>query len=287
MYEATSLDVQLCSVETEDGIRLHGVLQRSDRPADAVADVILLIHGTGGNFYSGGVLDVCARQARAAGLSVLRVNTRGHDLVATLPGGRRGGGAYERVSDCPLDLEAWTRFLADQELHRIVLVGHSLGGVKAIYSVSNRTLPNVVGVAAISPPRLNHQQLAASPLSLAFPDDFRRAEEAVAIGRPEELLHVMQPLPMIITAGGFLEKYGPASPYDIVRLLPGATVPVLIVLGGQTVTVNPAFLGLPEQLAQLDSPQLTIRTVPGADIQYRQDPEAPFALVQQWLRSGR
>src|SRR5262245_40879639 len=95
--------VELCRVKTSDGLLLDGALRipagaRSGLPIDAC----LLIHGTGSSFTAPGLLEAFANQTAAAGIPSLRVNTRGHDLMARIPtekGSVLGGAAYENIAD--------------------------------------------------------------------------------------------------------------------------------------------------------------------------------------------
>ncbi len=79
--------VELCRVATSDGLLLDGALRipsgpRGHQPIDAC----LLVHGTGSNFTAPGLMEAFANQASAAGIASLRVNTRGHDLMALARG---------------------------------------------------------------------------------------------------------------------------------------------------------------------------------------------------------
>src|SRR4051812_20844740 len=98
--------LELVQVTTADGLRLDGLLDTPARPSDApsapTVDAWLLLHGTGSNFYSGGLLGSLATRLVAAGAVALRVNTRGHDQVSaayTPRGPRWIGAAFERVAD--------------------------------------------------------------------------------------------------------------------------------------------------------------------------------------------
>lgn len=284
--------VELCQVETADGVRLDGAWAPAPDPsaqAAGPARTALLIHGTGGHFYGRGVLARFADEAWAAGWNVLRVNTRGHDLVAHGTGSgplARGGAAYERLGDCTHDLTAWLTWLARAGHGPVAVVGHSVGGLKALYAQAHQPHPAVVAVAAISPPRLAHSRLAAHPAAAEFRRDFERAQGLAAAGRAEELMWVQQPLPLLITAGGLLEKYGPAETYDYVRWISAAACPLLALFGGQTLATNPAFDGAAETLQSLALPHLSVQVVPDADMQYRSAPGAPFAIFSAWLAQG-
>ena len=91
--------------------------QAPARPSSAVVAGCVLVHGTGSNFYGSTLFDPLAERLLPLGVGVLRVNTRGHDLMstaATARGGRRCGAAYEVVDDCRHDLAAWIGWLAER-----------------------------------------------------------------------------------------------------------------------------------------------------------------------------
>lgn len=285
------MNADLCRVEAEDGIFLDGVLTRpADGSTDLPVDACVLVHGTGSNFYAPGVLEAFAAQARASGLAVLRINTRGHDGLCSLPahhGSIPGGAAYEDVSDCVLDLWAWLDWLQAQGYQRILLVGHSMGGVKSLYTMARRPHPLVTGVVGISPPRFCHEHFRTHPAADAFREDWQRATELVEQGYSQMLMAVRQPMPFVYTAAGFLSKYGPEDKYDYLSLLPAVTLPVLIVLGTETVAQSPAFDTQPQMLSEIAQrqPTLAVELVEGATIHYSTAPERPFELFREWCRT--
>src|SRR5947208_281114 len=129
------MSCELVSVQTADGVGLHGTLRRpaTGFGAPAAFDCVVLHHGASANFYGASPLfDRLERGLVAAGSAVLRVNNRGHDIVFN---GSRGllGSAYEIVDDCRHDLRAWTDFGENSGFRRIAHWGHSLGALKSIY----------------------------------------------------------------------------------------------------------------------------------------------------------
>ena len=280
--------LRLCRVTTADGLHLDGAFQPPDSPSLRRNVALVLIHGTGGNFYSAGILATIAAQAVADGCDVLRINTRGHDLVATIPGNQssvRGGAAYERVGDAHLDVTAWCDWLAEQGIEQAFVLGHSLGGVKALWSQALAAHPSVQGVIGVSPPRFVHRRFQGDPRCDAFRRDFVLATQHVAEGRAEFLMTVTQPLPLLITAGGYVDKYGPDDPLDYVPMLPQIRCPKLILVGSQSVETNPALESLPSDLEPLaaNDPQLTFELIPGADLNYRNDPAEPWRRIRGWI----
>ena len=161
------------------------------------------------------------------------------------------GAAYEIVQESRLDLAAWVGWLAEQGYGRIALMGHSLGAVKAIYSLSHDddgALAAVVCLLAISPPRLAYSQFCAGPRAAEFQTELAEAEGHLREGRGETLMSVRFPLPYLVTAAGYVDKYGPAERYNLLKFASRVACPALYTFGSLEVQQNAAFQGLPEQL---------------------------------------
>ncbi len=283
--------VNLVQTTTRDGVRLDGTLQR---PADQAGlglgvDGVCLVHGTGGNFYSSTLFDSLAERLLGLGCAVLRVNTRGHDGISTAMtarGGRRLGAAYEALDECRHDLAAWTDWLREQTGPRVVLVGHSSGAVKCLYALAQEPQIGAAGVIAISPPRLSYSWFCASPEGAGFLEGYAEAERQVTAGQPGALLEVKLPLPMVITAAGYLEKYGPDERYNYVQLVRGLPCPALVTFGAIEAEHSMAFRGAAEALAELGRPpdRLAVETIPGADHFYTDRRGELAERVGAWLR---
>jgi pimeloyl-ACP methyl ester carboxylesterase len=286
--------VDLVQVTTRDGVRLDGMLQRAARPGAAGLDVDgwVLVHGTGGNFYSSTLFDVLGARLLEMGCAVLRVNTRGHDGISTAVtdrGGRRLGAAYEVVDDCRHDLAAWLEWLGGQVGPRIGLLGHSLGAVKAIYALAQEPHLPAVRVVAVSPPRLSYSWFCTSPEGPEFLAMYQTAEKEMTAGRPETLLEVKLPLPFAITAAGYMEKYGPEERYNYLHLLGAVGCPTLVTLGTIEAANNMAFRDAAEVVAELSKkyPRIALQTVPGADHFYTGVRPELVARVETCLREQR
>src|SRR5688572_8409031 len=148
--------VELVRTTTSDGHRLDGsLLNPAATPSSQLeVDAFLFLHGVGGNFYSGNMYDHLSQKLSQGGAAVLRVNTRGHDSISicwTSIGPVRHGAAYEVVDHCRYDVSAWIAFLQSRGYSRIGLIGHSLGGIKGIYSAALETNSAVRCLIACSP----------------------------------------------------------------------------------------------------------------------------------------
>ena len=87
--------VSLVSARTRDGVLLAGVLAE---PRRRRRTAFLWVHGLGSTFASGQpLIAALSRRLNAAGLAYLKLDTRGHHVVARA-GKRLGGAAFERFA---------------------------------------------------------------------------------------------------------------------------------------------------------------------------------------------
>ncbi len=297
------MPVELVHTFAADGLRLDGALHLPRSPAEnepsrASPDrlrAVLVLHGTGGNFYHSRFLAYMAQRFTALGSACLVANTRGHDQIATAlvvqadgtTGSRLVGSAYERVDDCRLDIAAWLKTLRGAGYDRTAICGHSLGAVKAVYAATHDHLPGVEAILAVSPPRLSYAEFAAGPRSAGFLADIAAAERHVAEGRPEALMEIRFPLPYVITAAGYLDKYGPAETYNILHHAGALPIPTLFTYGGLEVRSGEAFRGMPEALEELKArgANLSTAVISGGDHNYTGVQDDLMNTIERWLRS--
>ena len=283
--------VELVRVTTSDGVRLDAAWQApmADAPHDAEPrEAVLCVHGTGSNFYASTLMESLSDRLLKLGLGTLRINTRGHDLMSTAStaqGGRRAGAAYEIVDDCRHDLAAWVAWLAERGISKIALLGHSLGAIKSIYYLAHEPHPAIATLVAISPPRLSHSYFADSKSGEEFVRVFAQAEEAVARGAGNELIEIRFPLPYVVTAASYLDKYGRDERYNVLRLLERLDLPTLFVYGGQELQTNIAFMGMAEELEQMvqQGRPATVAVIAGADHFYTTERPALAHRAASWL----
>jgi len=283
--------VDLVRATTSDGVRLDGALLAaadSAKPPWAV-DAFLLVHGTGTNFYSSSLLEAIGGKLAEAGSAVLYANTRGHDLLttgATKAGPRRQGAAVEVVDDGRFDLAAWIAFLEGRGHRRVGIVGHSLGAIKGVCLMADEPPPGVACLVAISPARLSYDYFLKSPRG----DEFRRtiaaAEEHVREKRGETLMQVEFPYPYIVTAAGYLDKYGPRERYNVLPLVGRLRIPTLCTFGSVELANDVVFSGLPEDIEKAIPPggPVTVHVVAGADHAYSGVRGELIARVEGWLK---
>lgn len=278
----------LIRVTTPDGVRLDGALIAPAGNTQNSIDAAVLIHGTGGSFYSSTLLESIALRLTELGTAALLVNTRGHDLISTasaIDGPRRQGAAYEQVNCATDDLTAWIELLKSRGYCRIGLIGHSLGAVKAVYAQAESPNSVVMRVVAISPPRLSCSYFLGSPKAEEFQSLLTEAESLISAGRGQTLMDVRFPLPMLITAAGYVDKYGREERYQVLKHVARLTCPTLFTYGSSEVAGHAAFSGMPEEIERLgrENPQLQIATIAGADHFYAGCRAELIARLQRWL----
>jgi alpha/beta superfamily hydrolase len=280
--------MELVQAWTSDGLRLDGCFQSASGTLTVPVDAFCLVHGTGGNFYSSTLLETLAAGLLSLGAAVLRVNTRGHDGISTAStakGGVRQGAAYEVVDDCRKDLAAWTAWLRQRGLKRVGLLGHSLGAVKCLYAAAQESSLDSACVIALSPPRLSYSWFCSSPEAEQFLQTYRQAEHLLEESRPGELLEVKLPLPFVITAAGYCEKYGPDERYNYLHFISSVGCPVLVTFGSIELQSNMAFRGAPEALGKIRRQQpLMVETISGGDHFYGAVRQELSVRIQEWLR---
>ena len=279
---------ELITTSTSDRCRLHGFLIPASGPQHPRFDAAVVTHGLGGNFYSSRLLSRLALSLSQIGIHALLANTRGHDLLNTTvlgAGTVHLGAGYERVGDCTADLNGWVDCLVKRGCERVLIVGHSLGAIKSLYSQAKQAHENVRSICALSATRLNHQQLLGSPGRDSFLQMLRTAQELVDAGKPDTLIRVTFPFATWMGASNYLEKYGPENRYDWFGFAEQITVPTLLVFGERELRDNPAFSQMEEQL-QRTLPHwehLEIQIVPNADHFYSGQSAAVASVIKEWV----
>jgi alpha/beta superfamily hydrolase len=284
--------VELVRTVTRDGLRLDGALAaptapRTLNPAPSAA---LLLHGVAGNFYTSSTFDAVIPALQQLGLTTLSVNTRGHDSVFGASLGnirRRFGAAYEIVDECRQDIAAWCEFLSSRGHERIVLVGHSLGAIKAVDCQAHDKLPQVAAVIAASPPRLSYSAFMNAEESSTFFESFKTADQMVKAGNGDELFTSKFPFPLLITANAYIDKYGPAERYNILKFAADLPCPALFTYGSKELDQGGiAFAGLPEALMSLpQADRRHVAVIDGADHFYTGLGSELAKAIAAWLNA--
>ena len=279
--------VDLITVTSTDGMNLDGAFFE---PAPGVSpkgpvDALLLIHGSGGNFYRPAT-KAMAEDLRNQGYACLALNTKGHDTIWAPQGsGMYYGNAMEIVDNSRHDLRAGIDYLWDKGYRRIGLLGHSMGAVKVGYYAATEDDGRLVTVIPISPVRLSYSYYMESENAEEFKSIIERADQMEAEDRAQELMEVRFPIAQIFSAFSYLDKHGPAERYNLVSLAPRVRIPMLV-LGGELET-HTRLRDCPQDMvtAAVNSPRAEYHIVPGGDHSLLNSADKASAAVLDWLAS--
>jgi len=236
------MQVELVCTRSTDGVLLHGALVEA--PSSQLG--VLAVHGAWGNFYATPVAGLLAA-GPAAGLTVLSMNARGHDLGSLGDGERCIGFARDVFESAPADLDAAANLLAERGVDRLVAVAHSYSAHRVAYWQAESPSWRAAGAVLVSP----------APMLATSGDVFvegsigqfvTAAAAAVSVGEPERLIVLSSraPVPMVVSAATLLSVWGPDTLADSRLHVPQLSAPVLVISGGRE---PPAYRVMAEQTA--------------------------------------
>ncbi len=280
------MHVELTEIGTADGLALPGAYlapAAGTSGRDRAIDAVVLNPGTSGAFHSRVLLGIGAALAEA-GYGALAMSTRGHDIAwRDRAGNRYLGSGFERIADCGLDFRGAFDVLAERGHRRLGLLGHSLGGTKALYHAAHDPDPRLAAVVSCSGPRWSASFYEASERADDFRRNHDRARALVEAGRRDELMEFDFPIgPSLMRAAGWLEKYGDET-YNVERWCDRIAVPLLRVEGElETGVVQRGVGELLMERATAAEPRRAI-TIPGGDHSYSTVLGEVSAAVVAWL----
>ena len=280
-FKDALMDSEIVSCTTSDHIRLHGLFLNANPSSTHTA---ILIHGLGGNFYSSRFLNYLGQNYSRNGTNALIVNTRGHDVIHTVSRAGRSaslGAAYEIVSECTLDIQAWAKWTRHRIGGPISLVGHSLGAIKSLFAAAHEPIESLERVIAFSATRLNHESLMASARGDRFAELYGQAERWVEEGRGQDLMQIDFPFPTWMSAKAYRLKYGPENLYDWLGFVKKINVPTALAFGEIELLRNPAFQGLESAISKRlsDVKNLKFHIISGADHFYAGQFESAWNFI--------
>ncbi len=224
-------------VRTNDGLELHGLIYKGPK----TQSVVLHCHGMAGNFYENRFVDIVGTRLVSEGIDFCAMNNRGHDFIADFIVEKsdkleyaRIGQVYERIEDSIKDIAAWVDHLKDQGYTRIILMGHSLGAVKAVlYAHVHQA--KLSGLILASPPDM----MGLAKKERDFAKKMEQAVLLVKSSKEKQLIdgQVFDNYP--ISAGSFVNFFSEGSKTDMFPIKEGKvsqelrsiTLPMTVVFG--------------------------------------------------------
>jgi pimeloyl-ACP methyl ester carboxylesterase len=148
MASVATVPVSLLRLRTRDGVWLDGVIAEPRRRRSAA---LVWVHGLGSTFSSGQpLIRALARRLNAAGIAYLKVDTRGHHVVARA-GKRLAGAAFERFGESVRDIRAMIGLARRAGHRRVILAGHSTGANKVLHYAARVRDRRMAGLILLGP----------------------------------------------------------------------------------------------------------------------------------------
>jgi pimeloyl-ACP methyl ester carboxylesterase len=221
------IETQLTTVRSSDGTPLDGVIYtgapRAGRREHRT--VVNFLHGRSMNFFTG-LGRFAATDLVGSGYDVVAINRRSASIAGIRDSFQGVGDAWTLWSEHRMDVEAVVRHLRCLGYRRIVMVGHSQGGLLAAdYTARD---PSVAGLILAAPAPI-------TGLPIILPDGPReevlaRARAMVVEGRGRELL-LLPAFPWVISASAAVDPFTPGLVIPLENLTARYLGPLLVFCG--------------------------------------------------------
>ena len=263
--------IEPLKLQTKDGMWLDGVL-RQPHPNQTEAGV-LMVHGYGGNFYSG-IMNFLPEALAQQGFTTLALNMRDHDL----------GPKKNLFEENLKDIAAGVDEMARRPHKNIFLYGHSMGTNRVLYYLTKTQDPRITGIILTGPPgNLFQWNVRAFGLEEAS-EVLRRAQELQAAGKGDSWMLIdLGPLgKSLYTANHVVSLRGPATRSDPFTNISQISRPVLIVQGLADRLADPSVADHLKNSGPGDN-QITVQKIGAADHRFRNHQKELVEVITQWL----
>jgi alpha-beta hydrolase superfamily lysophospholipase len=251
---------------------------------------LVWVHGLGSAFSSGLPLvrELSAR-LNAAGLAYLKLNTRGHNVVAR-GGTRLAGAAFERFGESVEDLRTAIALARRAGYERVILAGHSTGANKALHYMSRVSDRRVRGLILLGP----ISDIAGEARRIGARELRRRVAAAERIARRDPDALVPREFGFW-SARRYLSLYRPGGAEDVFPYYrPGARwtalsrvrLPIAAIVGGRDEYLDrrPAELLRAFEQNATRARSFTGIVIPGALHGFQKREEALALAIVRWIQ---
>ncbi len=236
--------VFLSRIKTRDGINLEGIYVKPRRKSNIA---LVWLHGLGSNFARGQTLmEELSAQCQRNNIGYFKFNNRGHDAAVSIrkDNGKNQyiGDAFEKFTDCVLDIRAIIGNARKLGYRRIILIGHSTGANKALYYIYKTKDRSVKGLILLGPV----SDIAAGRKKFGTAGLARGVELAERLSRKNPAA-LMPALYGIFSARRFLSLFRPGGAEDVFpylnpgtswKELKGVRAPIAVIFGPRDEYLN-------------------------------------------------
>jgi pimeloyl-ACP methyl ester carboxylesterase len=260
---------ELIKLKTSDGIENFGAVYPARAPQRRFG--VVLVHGYTGRFV-GEVESALPPRLAEAGYTTLVFNNRGNGIL---------GAATERFAGCLPDIRAALDEMSERGFRRIVLLGHSKGGVKVTYYLAETGDSRIVALGLLSPAAgvKDVAEMAARAMGVSQRQVPERAAELVEKGKGGMLFCTTE-WPYLFSAGMIADHMKHADT-DVLARLPEVRVPVLATCGGMELD----WCVVVRKLQDSPPQGYTVEVILGADHLYTNKEAELAESVLTWLEN--
>jgi len=271
LIAAESIDVNLVRLQTDDGVKLTGILRQ---PIIGGAKAcMVLIHGYSGNFYSG-IMSFLPEALTDRGFATLALNMRDHDR----------GPKKNRFEENRHDVEIAVDKMSLMGYRSIFLYGHSMGTNRVLYYMAATRDPRIKGILLTGPPG----NLFEWNVSVFGPETAKsvlgQAQDLVAKGKGDQWMLInLGPLgKALYTANHVVSLRGPKTVSDPYKNISRIFQPVLVVHGLADRLANP---DVADRLRNSATPKtdVTVVKIPGANHRFSNHQEKLVSAITRWM----
>ena len=285
----------LAEIETKDKLVHQGIYFS---PKKKGKTAFLWIHGLTDNFYGDlKLMEELSTYCEREGWGLASFNNRGHDIITSIskldPSTAKGktavtiGSAYEKFSNCILDIDAGITFLTKQGFSKVVIAGISTGANKVCYYEGTKHDPRVIGVILASPisdPSVKMKELGKSYDAVI--KKVKRIKGGVLIESYDWMPQTASRFLSLNDTGGDEDTF----PYYDKNIRPQAlskvTKPLMVIMGGSDEWADRPVRDIVSWFTRTcRNQQLTSAIIPGAYHSYGGKEKEFVSQVVDWTKS--
>jgi alpha-beta hydrolase superfamily lysophospholipase len=260
------VEVTFASVKAEDGRVLGGVLYSPKLPADPNRPAFVLLHGLSEDPIHSSTHWLGWRVAQL-GYTALAVQTHASGLEgATISG---------NLADVASDIGIWNDLMNRMGHKRLVLTGHSMGGVQISNYIGLSKDPRVIGAVYLAP--------TVDRPEPQTPEYLAAVKEAkAAVARGEARTHTMG-IDKLRAAGYWLDWHGPESRMRHFQRIKEVPQPILVIAGAKDPLMQiPGFLDT--FMASHEGPEV-LKLYPNGTHGLKESKNQIQADIGEWMKA--
>lgn len=287
------MKVDFVRFKASDSVELRGWLSNEN------SDIAVIhIHGMSGNGYENYFLDSLRAMFSKNNISLLTFDNRGSGIMNSFwkdgkgdswgEGTKLGGSCYEIFEESEFDIDGAINHLKTLGKTKLILMGHSLGGSKAVNYIVSKKHPEVIGAILLAPTDM-------VGWANTDPDNktyLEKAKELIAQDKGEELVSAEcwldktplsgQTYPTICETGRAVDIYGTKE-----AIIGKVEVPMLVAYGDIDIGITKIDGTMEkwlERVNKIKNQNTKISVIKGASHSFKKHEEELAQIVEKFIK---